>query len=125
MWPCRQNLYVKKIRLRRNNNAYIENVAMSSKRKQLMRVKKKRIRLKRGQVVKTYTSKKIVCVEITTHTSKIWPCCQKENNLCVLKTTSSLEKEANAMVYAVLAVGRRAPTCNETMKTVVWKKLLF
>ena len=67
-------------------NVYVENVALSSKRKELMRVKKKRIRLKCGHVVKTYTSKKIVCVEITTHTSKIWPCRQKENNLlCVLK----------------------------------------
>jgi hypothetical protein len=40
MWPGRQILYVKNKRLRRNNNAYIENMDMSSKRKQRMRVKK-------------------------------------------------------------------------------------
>ena len=78
MWPCRQIFYVKKKRMRRNNNAYIENLAMASKRKQLMRVKKKRIRLKSGHVVKTYTSKTNVCVEITTHTSKMLPCRQKK-----------------------------------------------
>jgi hypothetical protein len=47
------------------------------------------------------------------------------NNAYGVKRTLSLEKAAHAMVYAVLAVGRRAPTCNETMETVVWKKLLF
>ena len=52
IWPCRQNLYVKIKRLRWNNNAYIENMDRSSKRKQLMRVKKR------------------------TNTSKMWPCRQ-------------------------------------------------
>jgi hypothetical protein len=39
MWPGRLVLYVKNKRLRRNNNAYIENMDMSSKIKQRMRVK--------------------------------------------------------------------------------------
>ena len=49
MCPCRQNLYVKKNCLRRNNNAYIENMAMSSKRKQLMRVKNNFVPGKRSE----------------------------------------------------------------------------
>ena len=49
MWPCRQNLDVKIKRLRWNNNAYVENVAMSSKKKQLMRVKNNIVPGKRSE----------------------------------------------------------------------------
>ena len=49
MWPCRQNLYVKKNCLRRNNNAYIENVAMLSKKNKLMRVKNNVVPGKRSE----------------------------------------------------------------------------
>ena len=39
MWPVRLVLYVKNKRLRWKNNAYVENMDMSSKIKQRMRVK--------------------------------------------------------------------------------------
>jgi hypothetical protein len=67
MWSCRQNLYVKKNCLRRNNNAYIENVVMSSNRKELLR-HKLGVNVGSGW---NRGNAAIVSVEITTHTSKI------------------------------------------------------
>ena len=128
MWPCRQILYVKNKRLRWKNNAYLENMDMSTERKQRMRLKTNVCVEKTTHTSKIWTcqhKENNVCVEKTTHTSKIWTCLPKENNFCVWKTTSYLEKEANAMVYPTFAVGRRADTCNKTMITLVWKKLLF
>ena len=82
-------------------NAYVENVTITSKWKQLKRGKKWRIRRKYGLVVKTYTSKYNVCVGITTHTSKIWTRPPKENNVCVLKTTNTSKMWPGRLVLYV------------------------
>ena len=69
------------------NNEYVQNVALSSKRKKLMRRKlgvNVAISWKRRNV-------KIVCAVITTHTSKMMRCRRKEKNLCVEISMLALE----------------------------------